>query len=39
MGLGGVMVWSVETDDFTGTSGTVNPILNTIKNNLELVNY
>ncbi|XP_022920930.2 acidic mammalian chitinase-like [Onthophagus taurus] len=30
-GLGGVMVWSLETDDFNGKCGSVNPILNQIK--------
>ncbi|CAH1974583.1 unnamed protein product [Acanthoscelides obtectus] len=34
MNLGGIMVWSVETDDFLGLSGTKNPLLTTINNEL-----
>jgi len=34
MGLGGVMVWSLETDDFKGKCGQVNPLLNAIKTTL-----
>jgi len=30
IGLAGVMVWSVETDDFQGTCGTKFPLLNTM---------
>nr|ADM87517.1 chitinase [Holotrichia oblita] len=36
MGLGGVMVWSLETDDFKGKCGQVNPLLNTIRTTLSL---
>ncbi|KAI7815262.1 chitinase [Rhyzopertha dominica] len=34
MSLGGIMVWSVETDDFRGVCGTKYPILRTINNGL-----
>ncbi|GJQ66213.1 hypothetical protein Trydic_g4271 [Trypoxylus dichotomus] len=34
--LGGVMVWSVETDDFNGACGEKNIILKTIRRTLEL---
>ncbi|RZC35409.1 chitinase, partial [Asbolus verrucosus] len=30
LNLGGTMIWSIETDDFKGLSGTKYPILNTI---------
>ncbi|OAD59337.1 Chitotriosidase-1 [Eufriesea mexicana] len=30
MGLGGMMLWSLDTDDFHGTSGKMYPLLNTI---------
>lgn len=29
--LGGVMVWSIETEDFKGIGGTTNPLLRAIK--------
>lgn len=32
--LGGVMVWSLDLDDFQGTCGTKYPLLTTIKNSL-----
>ncbi|KAK9709298.1 Glycosyl hydrolases family 18 [Popillia japonica] len=35
-GLGGIMVWSLETDDFNGLCGKANILLNTIKTNLGL---
>lgn len=38
-GLGGVMVWSVETDDFKGLCGKVDILLNAIKTTLKLVKY
>ncbi|XP_072379769.1 acidic mammalian chitinase-like [Diabrotica undecimpunctata] len=28
--LGGVMAWGIDTDDFRGSSGKINPLLNTI---------
>ncbi|XP_022901759.2 acidic mammalian chitinase-like [Onthophagus taurus] len=34
-GLGGIMVWALDTDDFRGKCGDVNPILNQIKNSLK----
>lgn len=34
--LGGVMIWSVETDDFRGTCGSKYPILNAINNALQV---
>lgn len=34
MGLGGGMVWSVETDDFNGISGVKNPLLRAINDAL-----
>ncbi|KAK5646284.1 hypothetical protein RI129_004748 [Pyrocoelia pectoralis] len=33
-GLGGAMLWSIETDDFRGVRGNRYPILTTIKNGL-----
>nr|XP_022907361.1 chitinase-3-like protein 1 [Onthophagus taurus] len=35
-GLGGIMVWSLETDDFHGKCGSVNPILSQIKTSMGL---
>uniref|UniRef100_T1GUD7 Chitinase n=1 Tax=Megaselia scalaris TaxID=36166 RepID=T1GUD7_MEGSC len=29
-GLAGIMIWSIETDDFLGKCGSVNPLLNVI---------
>ncbi|KAJ8680395.1 hypothetical protein QAD02_016182 [Eretmocerus hayati] len=34
MGLGGMMVWSLETDDFKGICGEKYPLLNVINQNL-----
>ncbi|GLV40355.1 Chitinase 7 [Carabus blaptoides fortunei] len=34
MGLGGTMIWSIETDDFNGVSGTKFPLLRTINKHL-----
>lgn len=34
LNLGGVMIWSIETDDFRGGCGTKYPLLNTINNAL-----
>ncbi|KAJ8680394.1 hypothetical protein QAD02_016181 [Eretmocerus hayati] len=34
MGLGGMMVWSLETDDFKGNCGEKYPLLNVINQNL-----
>ncbi|KAF2880908.1 hypothetical protein ILUMI_25266 [Ignelater luminosus] len=32
--LGGLMIWSIETDDFRGMCGAKYPILSTINSNL-----
>nr|XP_022901760.1 acidic mammalian chitinase-like [Onthophagus taurus] len=34
-GLGGIMVWTLDTDDFHGKCGKVHPILNQIKTSLK----
>ncbi|KAI4468375.1 chitinase [Holotrichia oblita] len=38
-GLGGIMVWSVETDDFNGYCGQKDILLKTIRNTLALVKF
>jgi len=34
LGLGAIMLWSIETEDFLGLSGTKYPLLNAIQNAL-----
>ena len=35
--LGGVMIWSIETDDFRGKCGPKYPLLNAVNNQLDIV--
>ncbi|ERL88103.1 hypothetical protein D910_05492 [Dendroctonus ponderosae] len=36
LGLGAIMIWSIETEDFLGLNGTQYPLLTTIQNTLGL---
>lgn len=38
LNLGGVMIWSIETEDFLGTCGTKYPLLNAINSALGIAN-
>lgn len=39
MGLGGAMVWSIETDDFRGVCGTPWPLLTVVHNVVKRTGY